>query len=131
MAGVKATEIGVISPYKSQLQIIRQYLSQFSRYNDVDVFTVDKYQGKDKEAIIFSLVRNNPKKKIGELLEDWRRANVAFTRAKQKLIILGSMSTLQGNHFFTLFLELLQRNNWILELPQAAHKTYEFKDFKK
>lgn len=97
----------------------------------MDVFTVDKYQGKDKEVIIFSLVRKNEKKKVGELLEDWRRANVAFTRAKKKLIILGSASTLEGNHFFSLFLDFVRKNNWIYQLPPEAHKTYVFKSFEK
>merc|ERR1711974_249308 len=95
IVGVPDTEIGVISPYKAQLQLIRQYTSRLGGMSKIDIFTVDKYQGKDKEVILFSLVRSNPNQKVGELLEDWRRANVAFTRAKKKLIILGSYSTLQ------------------------------------
>ena len=127
-AGVKGSEIGIISPYRSQLKAIRQCTGRFANMQDVDIFTVDRYQGKDKEAIIFSLVRSNTKNKVGELLEDWRRANVAFTRAKTKLIILGSASTLSGNHFFSLFLQFVRGNGWMLSLPQNAHKTYHLRD---
>lgn len=52
--------------------------------------TADQFQGKDKDCVIISLVRSNSQNQIGDLLQDWRRLNVAFTRAKSKLIIIGS-----------------------------------------
>ena len=55
-------------------------------WNGVEVSTVDKYQGRDKECIIVSLVRSNTERRIGSLLRDWRRINVAFTRAKKNNI---------------------------------------------
>ena len=57
--------------------------------------TVDRFQGRDKDCIIVSLVRSNEEGKVGGLLKDWRRINVAFTRAKKKLILVGSESTLR------------------------------------
>lgn len=65
-------------------------------WNGVEVSTVDKYQGRDKECIIVSLVRSNTERRIGSLLRDWRRINVAFTRAKKKLILIGSETTLKS-----------------------------------
>lgn len=53
----------------------------------IEISTVDKYQGRDKEMIILSLVRSNMEGHVGKLIKDWRRINVAFTRAKSKLIV--------------------------------------------
>jgi len=74
---------------------------------------VDKFQGRDKDCIIVSLVCSNQSNMIGELLKDWRRVNVAFTRAKKKLIVIGSLSTLQSTHLFSLFVDLVKQNNWV------------------
>ena len=62
----------------------------------MEMHTADRFQGRDKEVIILSLVRSNEAKGIGELLKDWRRINVAFTRAKTKLLVIGSRETLKG-----------------------------------
>lgn len=71
-------------------------LVKCSRPN-IEVCTVDRYQGRDKECIIISFVRNNAEQRIGDLLSDWRRINVAITRARSKIIFIGSAATLQGN----------------------------------
>ena len=84
--------IGVISPYLAQTIELQMMLG----WNGVEVSTVDKYQGRDKECIIVSLVRSNTERRIGSLLRDWRRINVAFTRAKKKLILIGSETTLNS-----------------------------------
>lgn len=60
----------------------------------LEVSTVDRYQGRDKEAIVLSFVRSNTKGRVGRLLEDFRRLNVAVTRAKSKLVMIGSFRTL-------------------------------------
>ena len=70
--------------------------SQHSTPCYLEVSTVDKFQGRDKDCIIVSLVRTNCGSHIGGLLRDWRRVNVAFTRAKKKLILIGSELALRS-----------------------------------
>uniref|UniRef100_A0A671QYH0 DNA replication ATP-dependent helicase/nuclease n=1 Tax=Sinocyclocheilus anshuiensis TaxID=1608454 RepID=A0A671QYH0_9TELE len=93
-AGCRASDIGVIAPYRQQLKAISSLL-QGDAFKALEVNTVDKYQGRDKSVIIVSFVRSNPEGNLGELLQDWRRLNVAITRAKHKLLMLGSASTLR------------------------------------
>uniref|UniRef100_A0A8B9HZN5 DNA replication ATP-dependent helicase/nuclease DNA2 n=1 Tax=Astyanax mexicanus TaxID=7994 RepID=A0A8B9HZN5_ASTMX len=93
-AGCKAGDIGVIAPYRQQLKAISNLL-EGAAFTAVEVNTVDKYQGRDKSVIIVSFVRSNPEGNLGELLKDWRRLNVAITRAKHKLLMLGSAPTLR------------------------------------
>ncbi|KAF7247421.1 DNA replication ATP-dependent helicase/nuclease DNA2 [Varanus komodoensis] len=92
-AGCKPSDIGVISPYRHQLKIITDLMTN-SYINKVEVNTVDKYQGRDKSIIIVSFVRNNYDGNLGELLKDWRRLNVAITRAKHKLVMVGCVPSL-------------------------------------
>lgn len=60
----------------------------------VELYTIDKYQGRDKDVVIVSFVRSNTFANIGELLRDWRRINVAVTRAKKKLVLVGDLDCL-------------------------------------
>ncbi|KAJ7324266.1 hypothetical protein JRQ81_017286 [Phrynocephalus forsythii] len=105
-AGCKPSDIGVISPYRHQLKIITDLMIS-SHINKVEVNTVDKYQGRDKSIIIVSFVRNNSDGSLGELLKDWRRLNVAITRAKHKLIML--ITVLKEPNSFLHTLEDLRR----------------------
>uniref|UniRef100_A0A8C2KX37 DNA replication ATP-dependent helicase/nuclease n=1 Tax=Cyprinus carpio TaxID=7962 RepID=A0A8C2KX37_CYPCA len=93
-AGCRASDIGVIAPYRQQLKAISSLL-QGDTFKALEVNTVDKYQGRDKSVIIVSFVRSNSEGNLGELLQDWRRLNVAITRAKHKLLMLGSAPTLR------------------------------------
>ncbi|CAJ0961352.1 unnamed protein product [Ranitomeya imitator] len=92
-AGCKPSDIGIIAPYRQQLKVISSYFTNLSS-SVVEVNTVDKYQGRDKSIIILSFVRSNNDGKLGDLLKDWRRLNVALTRAKHKLIMIGCVPTL-------------------------------------
>uniref|UniRef100_A0A8C7B613 DNA replication ATP-dependent helicase/nuclease DNA2 n=1 Tax=Neovison vison TaxID=452646 RepID=A0A8C7B613_NEOVI len=92
-AGCKPSDIGIIAPYRQQLKIINDLLFH-SSVRMVEVNTVDKYQGRDKSIILVSFVRSNKDGPLGELLKDWRRLNVAITRAKHKLILLGCVPSL-------------------------------------
>uniref|UniRef100_A0A8C9ZPJ5 DNA replication ATP-dependent helicase/nuclease n=1 Tax=Sander lucioperca TaxID=283035 RepID=A0A8C9ZPJ5_SANLU len=113
-AGCKPSDIGVIAPYRQQLKSISALL-QSSAFTGVEVNTVDRYQGRDKSLIIFSFVRSTTDEgNLGELLKDWRRLNVAITRAKHKLLMVGSTKTLR-----LFFPELLHH---IIQLPPAAHE---------
>ncbi|KAL5016164.1 hypothetical protein ScPMuIL_005753 [Solemya velum] len=97
-AGVSSKEVGVIAPYRNQVMLIKQLLhgNNKSEISQVEVNTVDQYQGRDKSVIIISLVRSSREinNKEEELLKDIRRLNVAITRAKHKLILLGDRQTL-------------------------------------
>ncbi|KAH6581242.1 hypothetical protein BASA60_002519 [Batrachochytrium salamandrivorans] len=116
--GVPEHDIGVVSPYKAQLRTIRGYLKSHPL---VEILTVDRYQGRDKTCIIVSLVRSNSMGHMGDLLQDWRRVNVALTRAKCKLVLVGSFSTLKQAALFGDIFRQLAENNWIFHLPKNAH----------
>ena len=93
-ANVPAEEIAVISPYAGQARLIRSMCD----VDGLEVDTVDGFQGREKEAVIISCVRSNRSGEIG-FLGDTRRMNVALTRARRKLIVIGDSATL-GNHAF-------------------------------
>jgi DNA replication ATP-dependent helicase Dna2 len=132
--GVDASEIGVMTHYRSQLALLKHSLRQHS---NVEMHTADRFQGRDKEVIILSLVRSNSAHSIGELLKDWRRINVAFTRAKTKLLVVGSRETLKGNgkdkdgkeEMIAEFIKLLESKKWIYNLPKTALGDHYFDDF--
>eukprot|EP00743_Colponemidia_sp_Colp-15_P012283 GILK01013922.1.p1 GENE.GILK01013922.1~~GILK01013922.1.p1 ORF type:complete len:1022 (+),score=198.66 GILK01013922.1:3-3068(+) len=117
--GIEEAQIGVISPYREQLKLFKTALTDLS---GVELLTVDKSQGRDKDCILISLVKCNDRQSVGDLLKDWRRLNVAFTRAKKKLIIVGSESTLSSSPLFSSFLDLVRAKNWIYSLPPNAHQ---------
>lgn len=116
-AGVPMGEIGCISPYQAQLRVLEAALRAFP---GVEILTVDKFQGRDKDCIVLSLVRSNAAAAIGELLRDWRRINVAVTRAKSKLIVVGSLSTLGHTPLFASFFATMRERDWILQVPRGA-----------
>ena len=94
-AGVREEEIAVIAPYAAQVRLLRNRLQ--SRKLEVD--TVDGFQGREKEVVIVSLVRSNTDGEIG-FLSDTRRTNVALTRAKRSLRVIGDSATLGGDSFY-------------------------------
>jgi len=127
--GVPASSIGVMTHYRSQLALLKHGLRAHS---DIEMHTADRFQGRDKEVIILSLVRSNEAKSIGELLKDWRRINVAFTRAKTKLLVIGSRETLKGNaseEMVARFVRLMEEKGWIYDLPKGALESHLFDDF--
>ncbi|KAG8667324.1 DNA replication endonuclease-helicase Dna2 [Fusarium poae] len=127
--GVPDTEIGVMTHYRAQLFMLKDKLKAFS---GVEMHTTDRFQGRDKEVIVLSLVRSNEACNIGDLLKDWRRINVAFTRAKTKLLVVGSKSTLKGSgsdSMLSQFISLMEDRNWIYEMPVNALENHYFEDF--
>ncbi|XP_057197424.1 DNA replication ATP-dependent helicase/nuclease DNA2 [Triplophysa rosa] len=120
-AGCRAADIGVIAPYRQQLKSISSLL-QGPAFKALEVNTVDKYQGRDKSVIIVSFVRSNTEGNLGELLQDWRRLNVAITRAKHKLLMLGSAPSLRRYAPLEKLLGHLQQQDMIFQLPPAAHE---------
>jgi DNA replication ATP-dependent helicase Dna2 len=77
-------------------------------------------KGRDKDCVIVSLVRCNPDRATGRLLADWRRINVAITRARAKLLLVGSAATLAGVPFFAELVQLVRDRGWHLDVPPGA-----------
>ena len=96
-------DVGIISPYRAQVQYLRRLLKNkdfFKPYRHlISVNTVDGFQGQERDIILISLVRANDEGQIG-FLRDLRRMNVAITRARMKLIILGDASTMTRHPFY-------------------------------
>ncbi|KFY27410.1 hypothetical protein V493_03482 [Pseudogymnoascus sp. VKM F-4281 (FW-2241)] len=128
--GVPGSEIGVMTHYRSQLALLKHNLRS---HQEVEMHTCDRFQGRDKEVVVISLVRSNEAGGIGELLRDWRRINVAFTRAKTKLLVVGSGSTLKGGEggaeeMVGQFVRLMERKAWVYDLPGTALDSHCFDD---
>jgi superfamily I DNA and/or RNA helicase len=109
-AGLDASDIGVIAPYAAQVRLLREQLPQ----KGLEVDTVDGFQGREKEVVVISLVRSNAKGEIG-FLADTRRMNVAMTRARRRLIVIGDSATIGGHPFYARMLALFEQ--------QGAYKT--------
>jgi predicted DNA helicase len=106
--GLGKDHLGVISPYEDQVDLLAGMVP-------VEVRTVDGFQGREKEVIVVSLVRSNPRRDIG-FLKDYRRLNVALTRARRKLIVVGDPETLSADGVYRSFLEYVRRRGLFKEL---------------
>ena len=104
-------DVGIISPYRAQVQYLRRLLKKrefFKPYRSlISVNTVDGFQGQERDIILISLVRANDEGQIG-FLRDLRRMNVAITRARMKLIILGDASTMTRHPFYKKLFEYIE-----------------------
>ncbi len=108
-ADLRTEDIGIISPYSGQVRMIEELIIQSSNdYDGLEVKTVDGYQGREKEIIIISTVRSNEEGKVG-FLSDTRRLNVAITRARCGLIVIGDETTLRRDKNWRAWLD------WISE----------------
>jgi len=106
--GLAPDAIAVISPYDAQVQRLRQALAAEAE-RGLEVDTVDGFQGREKEAVIVSLVRSNDAGEVG-FLADVRRMNVALTRARKKLVVVGDGATVARHAFYARFLEHAERS---------------------
>lgn len=113
-----------VNPRQTAAQIKRAAAAAGSSAtaNDIEVLTADRAQGRDKAVVLLSLVRSNElgARGIGELLNDWRRINVALTRAQRKVVIVGSQRTLSAAPLLVDFFGLMKDQRWILKLPPRA-----------
>ncbi|WVR07485.1 hypothetical protein IAU60_004527 [Kwoniella sp. DSM 27419] len=116
-SGLRQEDLAVITPYRQQIKLLSSLLTP--TLPRVEILTADKSQGRDKECVLISLVRSNETGNIGDLLRDWRRINVSFTRAKKKLVIFGSARTLAVNPLLRDFLTLMKEKGWIRRLSQG------------
>ena len=108
----EAIDVGIISPYRAQVQFLRHLIKKqefFKPYRHlISVNTVDGFQGQERDIVLISLVRANDEGQIG-FLRDLRRMNVAMTRARMKLIILGDSTTMGKNKFYKKLFEYIQQ----------------------
>ena len=99
----ESIDVGIISPYRAQVQYLKRLLKKYEFFKPyrrlISVNTVDGFQGQERDVILISLVRSNDEGQIG-FLKDLRRMNVAMTRARMKLIILGDKSTMAKHPFY-------------------------------
>ena len=154
------SEVGVISPFRAQVLLLQDLLAQelpAATALTIEISTVDRFQGRDKDVIIMSTVRgstatatatladqmsnttaddtNNSPRRVagpagddvtaGDLLRDWRRINVAVTRARKKLIIIGSPNTLEQVPLLSTMLGLMREKNWMISLPANGITQYD------
>ncbi|KAL1745905.1 DNA replication factor Dna2-domain-containing protein [Schizophyllum fasciatum] len=120
-AGVRESQIGVLSLYRQQIKLLSHRLQA---HPGIEVLTADRSQGRDKDCVIISMVRSNEAEQVGDLVRDWRRMNVSFTRARAKLVIFGSRRTLQATPLLKEFFALMEGRRWILPLPVGAEEEH-------
>jgi regulator of nonsense transcripts 1 len=101
-------DIGVISPYAGQVRLIRSMVDDV--IEGLEVKSVDGYQGREKEIIVLSTVRANDAGKVG-FLSNYRRLNVALTRAKRGLIVIGDDRTLRNDPTWASWLDWISESN--------------------
>ncbi|KAK5960308.1 bifunctional ATP-dependent DNA helicase/ssDNA endodeoxyribonuclease DNA2 PWA37_002379 [Arxiozyma heterogenica] len=122
---VKYEDIGIMPLYRAQLRLLKRELQEHE-INGLEILTADQFQGRDKRCVIISMVRCNKELHGGALLKELRRVNVAMTRAKCKLIIIGSKRTIENIKELTGFMKLLEDNKWIYWLPSNSLDVYDF-----
>ncbi|MFN3192732.1 MAG: AAA domain-containing protein [Aureliella sp.] len=101
--GVKPSQIAIIAPYAAQVRLLRDRL----QVDGIEIDTVDGFQGREKEAVLVTLVRSNADGEIG-FLKDTRRTNVALTRAKRFLRVIGDSATLSNDAFYKAMVEYFE-----------------------
>lgn len=125
MAGLSPRDIAVIAPYAAQVRWLRQH----TEFDQLEIDTVDGFQGREKEAVVMCTVRSNKAAEVG-FLADSRRMNVALTRARRKLIVIGDSGTLGSDAFFTQLLAWFEeigayRSVWDLAPEDEASQDEE------
>ena len=110
-ASVPPGDIAVITPYAAQVRWLREIANQvFGHQNHLEIDTVDGFQGREKEVVFISMVRSNDKGEIG-FLGDARRMNVAMTRARRRLMMVGDTATIGNHEFYQRLLEHFDASN--------------------
>ena len=102
-------EIAILSPYREQVEYIEEEIEKDEHYGTlpIRVQTIDGFQGQEMDVVILSLVRSNSRSEIG-FLQDYRRMNVAMTRAQRQLVVIGDSATIGNDPFYAKFLDHCQ-----------------------
>ena len=103
--GIDPKRTALITPYSGQLQLAKSLFNGHLNFDRIS--TIDSFQGQEADTIILSLVRSNSNQQIG-FLSDYRRMNVALTRAKHELYIIGDSSTIGSDSFYSGLLEFIE-----------------------
>ncbi|KAJ0634038.1 putative hydrolase [Helianthus annuus] len=108
-SGVRASDIGIITPYAAQVVLLRMLRTKDDKLKELEISTVDGFQGREKEAIIISMVRSNSKKEVG-FLSDRRRMNVAVTRARRQCCLICDTETVSSDKFLKRLIEYFEEH---------------------
>ncbi|KAF7146268.1 hypothetical protein RHSIM_Rhsim04G0100100 [Rhododendron simsii] len=120
-SGVQASDIGIITPYAAQVVLLKMMRSKEGKLKDVEISTVDGFQGREKEAIIISMVRSNSKKEVG-FLSDRRRMNVAVTRARRQCCLVCDTETVTGDKFLKRLIEYFEEHGEYLSASEYGNE---------
>ncbi|KAF0922495.1 hypothetical protein E2562_037402 [Oryza meyeriana var. granulata] len=116
-SGVHASDIGIITPYAAQVTCLKMMRNKDTKLKDLEISTVDGFQGREKEAIIISMVRSNSKKEVG-FLSDHRRMNVAVTRARRQCCLVCDVETVSNDKFLKRLVEYFEENGEYLSASE-------------
>ncbi|KAL7194326.1 hypothetical protein ACSBR1_034690 [Camellia fascicularis] len=120
-SGVQASDIGIISPYAAQVVLLKMMRSNEDKLKDMEISTVDGFQGREKEAIIISMVRSNSKKEVG-FLSDRRRMNVVVTRARRQCCLVCDTETVTGDGFLKRLIEYFEEHGEYLSASEYGNE---------
>nr|XP_043623797.1 DNA-binding protein SMUBP-2 [Erigeron canadensis] len=120
-SGVPASDIGIITPYSAQVVLLRMLRTNDDKLKDLEISTVDGFQGREKEAIIISMVRSNTKKEVG-FLSDRRRMNVAVTRARRQCCLICDTDTVKSDSFLKRLVEYFEEHAEYLSGSEYANE---------
>ncbi|XP_066385310.1 uncharacterized protein [Miscanthus floridulus] len=116
-SGVNASDIGIITPYSAQVTCLKMMRNKDAKLKDLEISTVDGFQGREKEAIIISMVRSNSRKEVG-FLSDHRRMNVAVTRARRQCCLVCDVETVSNDRFLKRLVEYFEENGEYLSASE-------------
>ncbi|OMO89594.1 hypothetical protein CCACVL1_07750 [Corchorus capsularis] len=120
-SGVHASDIGIITPYAAQVVLLKMLKSNEDKLKDLEISTVDGFQGREKEAIIISMVRSNSKKEVG-FLKDRRRMNVAVTRARRQCCLVCDTETVSSDGFLKRLVEYFEEHGEYLSASEYCNE---------
>ncbi|BAT85287.1 hypothetical protein LR48_Vigan03g218000 [Vigna angularis] len=120
-SGVLPSDIGIITPYAAQVVLLKMLKNKEDRLKDVEISTVDGFQGREKEAIIISMVRSNSKKEVG-FLSDRRRMNVAVTRSRRQCCLVCDTETVSGDGFLKRLIEYFEEHGEYLSASEYQNE---------
>ncbi|XP_027902111.1 DNA-binding protein SMUBP-2 [Vigna unguiculata] len=120
-SGVLPSDIGIITPYAAQVVLLKMLKNKEDKLKDVEISTVDGFQGREKEAIIISMVRSNSKKEVG-FLSDRRRMNVAVTRSRRQCCLVCDTETVSGDGFLKRLIEYFEEHGEYLSASEYQNE---------